>query len=264
MSQMVCTCGANSNYQQQQQSGTDQQTQQRQKRPPKPVVAAKDEVYAFIRARREHYPVMKNYMVRESKIIENYKGTIVGLAEKVCVLEAPLGGSNWVSPTTEDPRYCVLVIRFDSMRNANLWSFSDPIFKQQDCLPPNEMIEGFIVPMKHLPPDDCKTFTMMNIRNVRDAQAFQECYIDEVVPLLDDNNVEQGVVSTDEVQPLRRSWVKRGDFIFVHQARRPDSLINVFNSEAYSRLRADRENWAECETLMFTVSREPFRSARRR
>ncbi|KAL5022146.1 hypothetical protein ScPMuIL_001301 [Solemya velum] len=185
---------------------------------------AKGHVYVIIRFNREDLLTVRNSCALQKKVIENYGGTIVGLAERVTIYE----GKRW----PQHPEKSLLVFEFSTEKGARLWLASDPKFKQQDWPHVWDNIDILILPMNYIPTAGTKSFMLTEIRELRDCN-FQCNYVASTATLLDKMNIQHGVVASSECECKRGNWVNRKSYVLLHRAHMPMQIDQFYYSGEY-------------------------------
>ncbi|XP_033754081.1 uncharacterized protein LOC117337285 [Pecten maximus] len=208
---------------------------------------ASGEMYMLIRFRGDMYRRMCNALSKEKRIMEEYNGELIGVANSVNVVEC----------SYKYPSDCgFALLKFDSERDGDHWLMSDPIFKQQDWPNAADTLEISMFPLSYIPQENgYKTFHLTEICNVCDRN-FQQNYVDKVAPIMDKFGIRHGLVATDDVKDLRRTWIDRTAFVLINAYESMEQFRQFYDSVQYADLKRYRQETSHTTSIVFTIHNE--------
>ncbi|KAL3858985.1 hypothetical protein ACJMK2_009256 [Sinanodonta woodiana] len=231
------------------QVGSNEETKKEctvEKKDPFPIMEkSTGDVLLMFRFKLECLLRIQNACVKEKKVIQDAKGTILGYADDIKIYE----GRRW--PT--HPKYGLLVMHFPSLEKAQRWVDSDRVFKQQDWPSAGDSLEVVVVPMHYLPSKDIRAFQLCEMYGIMNSEAFQEQYVDRVSGLLDKTKIYHGVVASADICGLRQSWIRPNTFVVLHCADSIDKLNNFYDSVDYEPYKEFRQRICETDSIMFSI-----------
>lgn len=223
-------------------------TMQQQQRDSFPQIStASQEVFLFIRANKEYLQRLKNAFVKDKRVIENFGGTIVGVAEDITRIEGNLYSG--ISPQ------CIFLIKFRNNDVCERWTQSSNIFKQKDFPSPAAELELFSVPLHYLPHEDGGAFQLTEMYGLQvPTQHFYENYVQHVPKLMDIRRIYHGEVATPNVCRLRNCMIRPDTYILLNCADSEKKLSDFYDCPEYRQYREFRQQAvAETNTCVFTI-----------
>lgn len=220
--------------------------QQQQQKKGKPLYReASGEMYMLIRFRCDMDRTMRNAFSREKRIMEQYNGKLIGVANSLKVVEC-------CQQYPSD--YGFALLKFRSEKDANHWLMSDPVFKQQDWPNPADTLEISMFPLSYLPHENgYKIFQLTELTQVCDDN-FQFNYVEKVAPVMDKFRIRHGLVATANFHDLRRTWLDRTAFVLINAYESMDHFKHFYDSPQYSDLKRYRQEHSRTTSVIFEIS----------
>ncbi|XP_053401932.1 uncharacterized protein LOC123548844 [Mercenaria mercenaria] len=223
-------------------------TMQREQRECFPQMSdASTEVYLFVRGKQEYVQRLKNAFVVEKRVVENYGGVYLGIAENLKRYEGDL--------YSRMPEQCLIMIKFPDSRHAEMWTESSKIFKQKDFPSAGDGLELFSVPVHYLPNADVCAFQLSEMYglNVSNSE-FYENYVKHVPKLMNIRHIYHGVVATYKVSRIRNCMIRPDTYVLLFCADSEKKLTDFYDSAEYQRYREYRQRAvADTNTCFFTL-----------
>lgn len=223
-------------------------TMQRQERSSFPKLRKScKEVYLFMRGKKEYVRRLKNAFVKDKRVVANYGGRYLGMAEDVKRYEGDLYQGL--------PEQCVILIEFPDEQHATRWTESG-IFKQKDFPSPADEVEMFCVPVKYLPEEDLCAFQLTEMYGLHvPASEFQQKYVEGVAKLMNSRHIYNGVVATHDTKRLRNCMIRPNTFVLLNCADDESKLTDFYDSKEYRSYRDYRQNAvADTNICFFTLA----------
>lgn len=133
----------------------------------------------------------RNALLKHMSVHENYSGIVSGISHKICVATG-----YW--PQNKG----LLILSFQTMREAELWKDSVPEIRQQDWLDGVDMI---IVPVRLIPPSHKRFIELQDLR-FEDIGGFMGAVSAEVEKAEEQTAACRCVVSTPCVRIVKGLW----------------------------------------------------------
>jgi len=215
------------------------------------------QVIVFMRYKAEMDRRIRNALIRMSGRIKQYgPGHIVGVADKVTVVEAP-PASEWL----QRDDWCFAVFAFPNERLANLWYVSEPELKQHDFMPPGGSVQLFSMDIRYLPQMGKNTFNWVELSDIKSKSYLQSEYIDKAARLMDQRCVNHGVVfikdtaADEKFNRLKESWIPYKPLanFALHLYDHEKQFWEIYNSAEYAPLRDARHQLCNTTSLLFSV-----------
>jgi len=211
---------------------------------------ANEEVYLFMRGKKDMLGRIKNAFVLEKRGVENYNGKFIGVSDDIVRYEGDC--------YAKLPEQYMAIIRFEDMDKARRWTEHSSKFKQKDFPTPADEVEMFAVPIQYIPQEDLSAFQLTEMHELMvEPEDFSAKYVQQVCPLLNKRRIYHGVVATSNVIPLRSCRIRRNTYILLNCAKSLNDLKEHYYSEEYDSYKKYRqEAVAENDTCFFTI--KPF------
>lgn len=203
---------------------------------------ADGEVYVIIRFKIDVAEVVRTACFKEKKVIENYNGRVLGIANGVTIYE----GSCWPSDQG------MLIIEFKNKQCAQLWLDSDRKFRNKEWPSASSSLEIIMVPLLYKPPKTALTFQLIELADFMDA-CFQERYVLKVPPIMDKFLIRHGVVATDTVEGVRNGWIGNKSYFILNACEKPVELDAFYYSDDYGPYKEYRQSACRTENIVFTL-----------
>ncbi|XP_076470383.1 uncharacterized protein LOC143300530 [Babylonia areolata] len=183
------------------------------------------------------------------------EGRCLGVTDTVHVLECPRD-NDWASRND----WCLALFLFPSEQKAQRWYDSEPELKQHDFLPSSDGVQLFVVKLRYLPKMDKGrvTFNWMEMYNVKSNAFLQHEFVNKVAPLLDDQQVNHGLVflhDPSELYCLKDSWISHtaDAYCVVNAFHDEEHFHHIFQQSNYADLRQKRNEICDTVSLLFTI-----------
>ncbi|KAL8590607.1 hypothetical protein ACOMHN_011043 [Nucella lapillus] len=218
---------------------------------------ANGQVLVVMRYKRERDRSIRNCIVRMLGRIRQpgTEGKCLGITNEVHVLECP-DHIDWA----QRDDWCIALFLFPSEKNAQRWYESEKELKQHDFLPPSDGVQLFVVKLRYLPKLDRSklTFNWMELYNVQSNSFLQTEFVNKVCPLLDDQQVNHGLVflqDSSHLFRLKESWIahKADAYCVVNVYDNEEHFEKVFQQKNYADLLEKRNIACDTVSLLFTI-----------
>ncbi|OWF41317.1 uncharacterized protein LOC110462645 [Mizuhopecten yessoensis] len=223
-----------------------QQQQQTQQKAGVPLYnQASGEMYMLIRFRCDMDQRMRNAFMQEKRIMEQYNGKLMGVANSIQVVEC-------CDKYPTDVGFALL--KFRSERDADHWLISDPIFKQQDWPNPADTLEIAMFPLSYIPQENgYTTFHLTEICDVCDRN-FQDNYVNKVAPIMDKFKIRHGLIATTGARDMRRTWINRTAFVLINAYESMEQFQQFYDSVHYAELKKYRQEHSNTTSVLFKLT----------
>ncbi|KAL4235078.1 hypothetical protein ACF0H5_006716 [Mactra antiquata] len=205
------------------------------------------EVYLFMRGKKELIQRLKNAFIRDKRVVENYGGRYIGLAENLKRCEGELYRGL--------PEQCLVIIEFKDMAHAERWTQSSGSFKQRDFPSPSDEMEMFATPVSYLPSEGLSAFQLTEMYGLQCSPSeFNEKYVSPVTQCLNKRRIYHGVVATNHVNRLRNCMIRPDTYVLLYCAEDECKLTDFYDSAEYRKYKDFRQMAvAETNTCFFKL-----------
>ncbi|KAK3085397.1 hypothetical protein FSP39_002730 [Pinctada imbricata] len=220
-----------------------------QQKLPYDLKRANKEVYLVVRFRRESLEKIRTSCCKQIKVIEGYHGRVLGLSDDVKVYEDT--ASRWPSDRA------MMLLQFDTEREAQLWLDSDNKFKNKDFPNPSDTLEIFRIPTRYIVQQekDYLTICMEEMANIKDPRAMNEDYINPVAKCMDTFGVAHGCCFAPEgATGVRSSYLKKDSLIVLHRLKSKEHFENLYYSKPLEDLKKKKQTLCDSNVVVFQLN----------
>jgi len=193
-------------------------------------------VFVIIRFPINRALACKNSLMKNLSIHHNYSGDVSGISKAVSVAEG-----DW--PQNKG----IVILSFQSLREAELWKDSVPEIRQQDWLDGVDMI---IAPVRSMPPENKRFVQLLDLR-FKDINGYMSEMSASIDKFLQESGASPGVVSAcaDNLHKVKGLW----DPAYLVLNFWPDARTfeEAYNSEKFREIREKRVEFALANSCVF-------------